>query len=261
MRDNYFELLKEGHTSALEKIYMRYSRQIFWLGKGLINDDFVIESLVQDAFLKLWVHRDTIETPEHIFFFLRFVMKRECISYYCRPKNKFSREFHSLERYDNYRDYMAGYDPLKEAENRQEQEQEQRDFDTVQKVLPLLDPQKRHLIELCLKYGFQYKAISKAMGTSVTQTSNDVKVAIHNIKSFIHQETQPENIKKPGVTLNVQGAMTKEQVMVLKLRCEKKYSFASIAAELNLSQKEVHKEFMAAYKIMQEKHEQQLKSA
>lgn len=261
MRDNYFELLKEGHTAALEKIYARYSRQIFWLGKGLINDDFVIESLVQDAFLKLWVHRDTIETPEHIFFFLRFVMKRECISYYCRPKNKFLRECHSLERYDNYRDYRTGYDPSKEAENRQEQETAQRDFETVQKVLPLLDPQKRHLIELCLKYGFQYKAISKAMGTSVTQTSNDVKVAIHKIKSFILQETQPENTEKPKIELKVQGIMTREQVMVLKLRCEKKYSFASIATELNLSQKEVHKEFMAAYKIMQKKHEQQLKSA
>ena len=55
--------------------------------------------------------------------------------------------------------------------------------------------------------------------------------------------------------------MTREQVMVLKLRFEKNYSFASIAEELKLSQQEVQKEFIAAYKFMQEKHQQQLKSA
>ena len=51
--------------------------------------------------------------------------------------------------------------------------------------------------------------------------------------------------------------MTQEQERVLQLRTERQYSFAAIAMELNLSQKEVHQEFMAAYKLMQLKHEQQ----
>ena len=51
--------------------------------------------------------------------------------------------------------------------------------------------------------------------------------------------------------------MTQHQEKVLQLRTEKQYSFATIANELNLSQKEVHQEFMAAYKLMQLKHEQQ----
>jgi len=257
MLQRIFELLKQGHPDALEFIYARYHRKLFWLGKQLIRDEFVIETILQDTFLKLWEQRDGIERPEHIFYFLRYVMKRDCTYYYARPKNNFYRNINRLEYYEDYEKYMHGYDPEKEDEHLLDCETQQKAFDRVSRVFFLLSPERRRLIELCLKYGFQYKAIAQLMGTNITYTSNEVKRAIEDIKNIIHQGSSLETKPEPMVAMKVQRKMTEEQEKVLQLRTESQYSFAAIAKELNLSQKEVHKEFMAAYKLLQLKHEQQ----
>lgn len=261
MSNNHFELLKKGDVAALADIHARYNRSIFWVGRRILDDDFVVESLVQDTFLKLWDNRDSIETPRHIYFFLRMVMKRECFTFYTTPKNQFFRKINSLESYENFQDYLAGYDPLKDSESLQHHERDQKVFDRIKKVLPLLSPERKHLIELCLKYGFQYKAISKVMGKGIIETSNEVKKAIKDIKAIINPERTLESKKTPAPGIMVQGVMTGDQKRILELRCKEKHSFASIAASLNLSQKEVHSEFLAAYRIMQEKHQQQLEAS
>jgi len=257
MLQRIFELLQQGHPDALELIYSRYNRSLFWLGKKIIKDEFVIENILQDTFLILWKKRDRIEEPEHIYSFLRYVMKTECIYYYCKPRNNFQRSVSRLEYFENYQEYMHGYDPEEKDEHLQDQEADQKAFDRIRSVLPLLSSERKLLIELCLKYGFQYKAIAQAMGSSITKTSTEVKKAIEDIKNIINKGSSLEANPKPMMAVKIQGEMTREQEKVLQLRTEKQYSFADIARELNLTQKEVHKEFMAAYKLLQLKHEQQ----
>ncbi len=258
MRDNNYELIKVGDSSALVHIHARYNRMVYWLGKRIISDDFVVESLVQDTFLKLWTNRDKIESEKHLFFFLRMVMKRECYSYYTSTERKFFQKINSLESYDNYQDYLAGYDPKDDAQNWKDQENQQQDFDQIIKVLPLLLPDRKRLIELCLKYEFRYKIIAKLMGTGITETRNEVSKAIQDLKNIINQNNILEVRQPSKLKCDNKVQITQEQQKVLELRCKHKYSFASIANELNISQKEVHTVFTQAYKLMQEVNEHQL---
>ncbi|TDS65007.1 RNA polymerase sigma factor [Myroides indicus] len=251
MMKTNFELLKNGNPDVLQQIYARYGKSIFWLGKKIIDDEFVVETLVQDTFLKLWNCRDRIRDPMHIYFFLRFVMKRECFSHYAKPRNKFFKTVRSLESYENYQSYLAGYDPADVIQNLKEQEINQNQFEEVIKVLPLLSAERKHLIELCLKYGFHYKAIAKVMGKGITETSNEIKRTIEDIKKIINKENKLENKIKIAAHTKTQVGITEKQSLILKMRYENKFSFAAIAGKLNLSQKQVHQEFMTAYKLAQ----------
>lgn len=197
-----YELLKKGNPASLEHIHSRYKRLLFWLGKQMLDDDFVVETLVQDTFLKLWLHRDSIETPNHILGFLRFVLKRDCITYFNAPKNKFTRLTASLERFENYQDYLVGYDPMQDQEHLLRQESDQKDFDEVNKVIHLLDPKRKHLIELCLAYGFQYKPIAEAMGSSVKDISNEVGRAINDLRKIIKGVLSNGHRKKLAIIKN-----------------------------------------------------------
>ena len=258
--DTYFESFKKGCPDAFEVIYAHYHKRIYWMGRSLIKNPFVVETLVQDTFLKLWDQRDIIESPKHLVNFLYYVIARECRYFYVRPKNKFQRTVSSLERFENYQDYMGGYDPVLDAEHLKAQKMQQQDFDRVEKVLPFLKPERKYLIELCLKHGFRYKVIADLMGKSITYTSNEVKRAIQDIKTIVNRDssfaTQDSTFK-----IKAQGKLTEEQEKVLQLRREEHCSFAAIANQLNIPQKEVHRAFMSAYRLLQNKHQEQLQSA
>jgi len=246
-----YELLKKGNPTALEHIHLRYKRLLFWLGWQVLKDDFVVDTIVQDTFLKLWLHRETIETPDHITGFLRFVMKRDCIAYVTAPRNKFTRLMASLDSFENYQEYLAGYDPLKDKEYLHSQESDQNKFDEIKKVLPVLKPKGKRLIELCLEYGFQYKPIAEAMGSSVTGISTEVSKAIDELRKILKVTSFEQPEEKAFYKEPQSEQLSSQQLEIIKRRFQQKSSFAVIAKELKLPEKEVHREFLYAYQHLQ----------
>ncbi|WP_416448387.1 RNA polymerase sigma factor [Leeuwenhoekiella sp. A2] len=257
----HFNLLKQGCPSAFTAIYARYHRRIYWMGRSLIKDSFVVETLVQDTFLILWDKREQIESPTHLVNFLYTVISSECKWYYARPKNQFDRDFYSLDKFPSYQEYMLGYDPAAVDNHLIDQQKKQEDYEKVVHILPLLGTQRKRLIELCFQHGFKYKTISEHMGISITEASNTVKKTIEEIKTILNQGYLPETNKPALAHSKPSIEITEQEARVLELRCEQHYSFGAIAAELNLSQKEVHRAFTTAYKFLQENNEQHLQSA
>ena len=240
-----FSNLKQNCPKALATIHTAYKRRLFWWGKQWLKDDFVLENLVQEAFLKLWLYRHNIQRPEHIFWFLRFVLKRDCITHYHNKSHAFHRNARSLESFGNYQDYMLGHDPLLETEHLALQEKDQERFEKLQSALPLLDSESRRLLELCLTHGFQYKNLATAMGTSVTGVSIKMKSAVSALKTMLHHGEKLENLQAHKNGERPEPSPLAHEVM--SRRCADRQSFAEIAAALNIPVKEVHGIFVAAY--------------
>jgi RNA polymerase sigma factor (sigma-70 family) len=257
MQPHHYTQFKLGAQLAFNYIYARYHRMLFNLGKHMLQDEFVIENLVQDCFLKLWDQRESIESPKHLFFFLRFVMKRECISYYTRPRNQFYRSISRLENFENYQDYLLKDDAIKNEDHLKEHDSQQQAFDQVHKILPLLSKKEQRLIELCLNYGFQYKLIGEAMGSNTTAIYNSVQQAIEVIKNIIYKgKPQISQLAFEDQAV-IKDEVTGIQTKVFELRCEKKLSFAEIAEKLGQTPKQIHEAFTIAYKYLKGQHEQQ----
>lgn len=157
----------------------------------------------------------------------------------------------SLESFENYQDYLPGYDPLHDKEILLSQEFDQKNFDEVKNVLNVLDSKRKHLIELCLEYGFQYKPIAEAMGSSVTSISNEVRRAIDDLKKILNKTSFEPSQKKAFSNQKQSNNLSSQLLEIMKRRCEQKSSFAVIAKELKLPEKEVHREFLFAYQYLQ----------
>lgn len=256
---SHFKAFKQGCPQAFNAIYRHYHRRIYWMGRSLIRDVFVVESLVQDTFMTLWEKREQIESPTHLVNFLYTVITNESNWYYARPKNQFQRNLFALDTIPNYQDYMLGNDPHTIDHHLVDQEKRQQEYEQILSVLPLLAAQRKRLIELCIQYGFKYATIADQMGISITEARITMNKTIEEIKNILHQGVMNTSDDTPQA-ISTSSEMTPQEEQVLDLRCKQQYSFAQIATELNLSQKEVHRAFTTAYKFLQS-NDQHLQSA
>ena len=248
----HFESFKSGCSQAFNALYKHYYRPIYWMGRTLIKDVFVVETLVQDAFLRLWYKRDDIESPQHLVNFLYAVISNECKWFYVRPGNQFQRSIYSYDAIPNYQEYRWGYDPEEVDTHLEDQQNSQKEYEQVVGILPLLGTRSKRLIELGMQHGFKYKTIADHMSISIKEASNLMKDSIQQLKNILQQECLVEEANSVSEASNPSQELTEQETRVLTLRCEQQYSFAKIAAELQLSQKEVHRAFTAAYKLLQQ---------
>lgn len=156
----------------------------------------------------------------------------------------------SLDSFENYQEYLAGY-ALKDKEYLHSQESDQNKFDEITKVLPVLNPKRKHLIELCLEYGFQYKPIAEAMGSSVTGISIEVSKAIDELRKILKVTSFEQPHEEVFNNEKQSEQLSSQQLDIIKRRFEQKSSFAIIAKELKMQEKEVQREFLYAYQHLQ----------
>lgn len=246
--ENYCIGFKAGDETALSYIYGRYHDPLFHHGKKILNDDFAVSCIVQEAFLKGWKFRESMESMRHIYCFIRLDISWKCYAYLKNPANRFYRH---LVEYGNAENY---YDPCEEAEENSNVFNEER-FKVIEEALPYLPANSHTIMTLYFKHGFSYKKIARRFGTSNQAISVEVQKSLEKLKGIIHAQkrlnVKPTETRKRPAPAGTE-LMDPEMQHIFKMRYEQKHSFESIASSMNVSQGYVQQQYVIAHRKLRQ---------
>lgn len=233
---------KNGESKGLTGIYNQHNRRMYWHAMGLLKDAFTVETIVQEAFVKLWNYRDKIEKPTHIYYFLRRVITHDCITFFNKPQYRFHKYISHFEDYENFQDYLCGYFPEEEGS------EQGQPLDHLPALISLLPSHPQRILNLCLEYNFHYKEIADLTGLSFQAVAHEAKQAIDELRGIIKNGRKLEKVRSVKLVPNAEQKLNDEQEKILSLRYQEGYSFSKIADTMDLPQLYVQKQFLVAYK-------------
>jgi len=248
----HFERFKDGQEQGFVYFYDRYFKRFSYYAFRYVKDTSIADTITQEAYLRLWIMRDTISSVEALLKFLNQQLKLACKAYFGKTFYRFHRSMLQLDSIEDYQTFMLGYE-LKDDEDMDEtyldQLDEEKKVQTAQleALLPNLSQQQQLIIRLCIKHAYNYERIATHLGgISDYEVGLQLEKCIATLKAALSNSTLLEQAqcKVPVVT---DGVFTPEQGEILNMRYTLRYSFAQIAAALQLDDRDVRLLFIKAH--------------
>ena len=230
-----------GDEAALGWMYVQLYGPLIRYGCRLLDDDFEVATLAQEAFIRLWQHRTRITSMLHAWRFLRLVLRWKCYAWYRNPANRFRRRCILSS--------AAMDQSFASSQNGQEQEMHEEQKRIIWKAIPCLPPSKQTILRLHFQYGFSCRQIAARFHTSGIAITRELQKSLEQLKAIIHTT---QKLSNPAVKNNASGGCAAEggrlQQKLLHLRINERKSFEQIASVLNMDLVEVQRQYLAAWK-------------
>ncbi len=167
-RDIY--LLKSGDATAFERLFRYYSRTMFFIAMGLVDDRHVAEDAVQESFVNLWNHRKELDPAYDIRFYLKQSVRNYIFKHFrhCRVQE---RHAEALTREQKFW-----------AEDKMDDFSEK--LENVRKLLASLPESCRKIFVMSVVEGCSYAETASRLNISVNTVKSQVKIAYRKLKSL-----------------------------------------------------------------------------
>lgn len=250
-QDVNFASFKEGDEKGLEFFYKRLYPALYFYSFRYIKDDINADCIVNEAFLRLWLLRKSIDDSDHIEAFIKKLTTQACKEFYRTSNNRFQRNMLRLDEIENYDDFMFRCDPEIDGDTevlyQEELEKEQKErWTKLEALIPNLTQDQQLFVRLCLKYSFNYDRIAWHIGgISDYQVARKVEKTLESLKA-IFTNSQKLEIAGKNNRFRFEGDLNDEQSSILHMRYQLQYSFEEISSALNLDQGYIQKVFVSA---------------
>jgi RNA polymerase sigma-70 factor (family 1) len=174
-----FELISEGDEAAFAVLFYRYGSILHPFVAKLLKSEMLAEEIVQETFLKVWIHRDKLMEIENPKSWIFRIAANFCHNQFKR-KATGQKVFSQIQmRTAKFEGEAVSYRDLQSA---------------LQKAVDKLSPQRKLMYRLNREEGLRFKEIAEQLGVSVTTVRKTVYTSLALIR---------EHLVKEGFTVNL----------------------------------------------------------
>ncbi len=162
---------------AFQKLFDIYAGNIYAYSKSMLKSKEYAEEIVQDVFLRVWLHRDRIN-PDASFKSYIFTIARNLtlnfLSKAAYDKKLKEEIFYKSQRADNQTEKLVSeteYERLKTQ------------------AIAQLPPKRRRIFEMSRNEGRSYEEISKELEISINTVKTQMSKALESIRIFLQKNT------------------------------------------------------------------------
>jgi RNA polymerase sigma factor (sigma-70 family) len=241
----YFLRFISGEEAGLAYFYDQWYKKLLSHGRRIVSDEFVVNSSIQEAFLKTWNFRERLTSALHTYRFLRLNVTWKCYNYYREPGRPHNCTLYT-DNLESYADMFYLPEDIEQAFTLTEER-----LQSIYKVLPYLPATRQTIFTLYFKYGLSYKQIAKRFATSGPAIHHELQKGIEQLKKVIHTKKKLDN--NCSTDVSNRAAVYPECLQLLqlfRLRYENKWSFETIAEQMNLPLPHVQQQYIAAHRLL-----------
>ncbi|RKE42606.1 hypothetical protein [Sphingobacterium detergens] len=249
---NALQCLHNGNENGLKFFYQRFYDYFRFRAHRATDDECTGESIAQEAFLRLWLFRENVNSETELFEFLKSQVKSAINAFFQKSRNRFHRSLLRLDGIEDYQEFLLGYELEEEPEVdilylEQLELEKKEQLKQLNLILPNLNNDQQLFIRLCLKYSFNYERIAYHMGgISDYEVCLRVEKTIEFLRSIFNNQEKMQLIAKPA-EFRLNNEMTAEEAEIFRMRYELQYSFDQISEALQLDGGQVRKLFINAH--------------
>lgn len=167
------ELLKQGDNDAYKYIYRYHYTLLCKIAYEFLKDDFLAETIVDDAIFHLWVIRETVDITTSLRSYLIQTVRNRCINYLSLEREKREIRFSVVDWQNEWIDSVSSSDdyPLgRLLEKELEQE--------IKNAIGRLPDKCRMVFQKSRFEEKRYEEIAQELGISINTVKYHMKSAI-----------------------------------------------------------------------------------
>jgi RNA polymerase sigma-70 factor (ECF subfamily) len=166
-----------GDTAAFDEIMVRYERQIYRICYRFVENREDALDLAQDVFIKAFEHLATFRRESSLKTWLYRIAMNHCINHV----KKHSQEFVEVNEYTGSV-YASVQTQLEDREQREQ----------FRRLVKLLPPKQKAILELRINEHLSYEEIAKISGRSISTIKASVFFALEKLRKLV----KDPNLKK-----------------------------------------------------------------